>query len=1370
MAAPIRFLSGRQQQQKIGVTGSTEDKKVLEVVGRVGIGTTIFEPGVELDVRGNVNVSGVLTATSINIAESGDLDIGGNLTVSGLSTFTEAADFNGDVDIDGHTEIDNLNVSGISTFTSDVDINASVDILDNLVVNNNFSVSGVTTLASSGGITTTGGDFYVGGDLYVLDDLVFDELSARNATLSGFTTTGELRVTGFSTFVGVTTFVGVGSDSAYFEKNVYINDDASLFFGTGHDLEILHDEIHSIIQDRGTGDLQIASNGTGVVIKKYDSGEEIARFTPDDSVNLYYDGVSKFETTGTGVTVYGQTESQELLVTGISTFSSDLDVNSSIDVDGHTELDNLNVSGVSTFALAVDINNDIDVDGHTELDNLNISGFSTFASNLDINASVDVLGDLDVNDHTELDNLNVSGVSTFIGAIAGTISTATALETARDFEITGDVVATAISFDGTGNVSLAATIQPNSVGLGTDTTGDYVRHVNGTVNQITVTGGTGESSTPTLSLPSQVTLPQDLTVTRDVQIDRNLNVDGNITIGGTSATLFTETLKVSDADIVLGFTTNYANEDASTDTTANHGGVAVASTEGTPLINLAIAGIETLPATYKKIMWFKEGTFSGLGTDAWLSNYAVGIGSTQFPTGTRLAAGSVQISENDITQVRNINVSGVSTFSGDIEVGTGITFYSNTGIISAVAFYGSGENLSDILQNKIEGLTAKFQSDPIGLGLSVLGQELRTVSFEIIDQSTTGIITAVGFGSTAQYYFNPITAVGLTTYANVETTGVITATKFVGSGAGGQFIGDGSGLTNVTAVAAGVTVFDNGVTVGTASILDFGPDIDVTAISAGVVTFSLNGEQDFSGIVTASSLYADNKIGINTTAPHGSALLVNGDAWVSGVVTATKFLGDGTGLTGVGATVLNTSTNTTFFPTFAIDEGSSVELSISKSSFGFNPSTSRLGIGSTNPSANLEVVGSTELDNLNVSGVSTFYDRVIFDSTNSIQIPVGTEGEKDAVGVAVTGQIRFNTTNQQFEGFGVGNNWGSLGGVKDVDGDTYILAETTAGSDEDILYFYTGGNLSGILSTAGADFNVDLNVDGHTELDNLRVSGIATFQNDVLVGSAITISSGAGIVTATKFVGDGSELTGVSALSISTSTSSNAQSIAFVSAASTNVIGIADTQFTFIPSTTRMGIGVANPGSTLEINVGTATSALDIQGSEGQLFSVTNNLTSGSIFSVNDVSGIPSIDVDADGTIQLAPFGASENVGVGTTNPQAKLDVVGDITANYVTIGSAAVGLTTTDQTAIHTGLSTSVYRSVEYNIQVGQGTNFHATKIIALHDGSNAYSNEYGTVYNNSSIATFDVDVSGGNMRLLATGASVSQTDYIISFTATKS
>ena len=69
MAAPIKFLSGRQQQQKIGVEGSTEDVKVLEVVGRTGIGTTIFAPVSELDVRG--------TTTSIDYqGEGGDLTLG----------------------------------------------------------------------------------------------------------------------------------------------------------------------------------------------------------------------------------------------------------------------------------------------------------------------------------------------------------------------------------------------------------------------------------------------------------------------------------------------------------------------------------------------------------------------------------------------------------------------------------------------------------------------------------------------------------------------------------------------------------------------------------------------------------------------------------------------------------------------------------------------------------------------------------------------------------------------------------------------------------------------------------------------------------------------------------------------------------------------------------------------------------------------------------------------------------------------------------------------------------------------------------------------------------------------------------------------
>lgn len=65
---------------------------------------------------------------------------------------------------------------------------------------------------------------------------------------------------------------------------------------------------------------------------------------------------------------------------------------------------------------------------------------------------------------------------------------------------------------------------------------------------------------------------------------------------------------------------------------------------------------------------------------------------------------------------------------------------------------------------------------------------------------------------------------------------------------------------------------------------------------------------------------------------------------------------------------------------------------------------------------------------------------------------------------------------------------------------------------------------------------------------------------------------------------------------------------------------------------------------------------LSFEGSAGQLFSITNDL-SGTLFSVNDISGIPAISVDASGAITLAQYGG--NVGIGTSTTSARLDVRG---------------------------------------------------------------------------------------------------------------
>ena len=79
---------------------------------------------------------------------------------------------------------------------------------------------------------------------------------------------------------------------------------------------------------------------------------------------------------------------------------------------------------------------------------------------------------------------------------------------------------------------------------------------------------------------------------------------------------------------------------------------------------------------------------------------------------------------------------------------------------------------------------------------------------------------------------------------------------------------------------------------------------------------------------------------------------------------------------------------------------------------------------------------------------------VIIDTSAGIKIPAGTTDERPTT--ALQGHIRYNSTLDTFEGYD-GVNWGKLGGLKDVDGDTYISVETSAGADNDELDFYTAG-------------------------------------------------------------------------------------------------------------------------------------------------------------------------------------------------------------------------------------------------------------------------------------------------------------------------
>lgn len=112
---------------------------------------------------------------------------------------------------------------------------------------------------------------------------------------------------------------------------------------------------------------------------------------------------------------------------------------------------------------------------------------------------------------------NVSA-ATFTGTLTGNANTASELETARTIELSGDV-AGEVLFDGSADVNINVAIQPDSVALGTDTTGSYVQTISVSGNGLSKTGGTGESEDVTISSNATALSTPDTIVYRDAEGD-----------------------------------------------------------------------------------------------------------------------------------------------------------------------------------------------------------------------------------------------------------------------------------------------------------------------------------------------------------------------------------------------------------------------------------------------------------------------------------------------------------------------------------------------------------------------------------------------------------------------------------------------------------------------------------------------------------------------------------------------------------------------------------------------------------------------------------------------------------------------------------
>ena len=130
------------------------------------------------------------------------------------------------------------------------------------------------------------------------------------------------------------------------------------------------------------------------------------------------------------------------------------------------------------------------------------------------------------------------GVASFNATDFTVTSGAVSINKDSVITLSGDVNGTG-TMTNLGDVTITTTVQPNSVALGTDTTGDYVANIQGTANEVTVSPTTGEGTTVTIGLPD------------DVSITNNLTVGGNLNVAGTINSVNTTQVNIVDNKINL---------------------------------------------------------------------------------------------------------------------------------------------------------------------------------------------------------------------------------------------------------------------------------------------------------------------------------------------------------------------------------------------------------------------------------------------------------------------------------------------------------------------------------------------------------------------------------------------------------------------------------------------------------------------------------------------------------------------------------------------------------------------------------------------------------------------------------------------------
>jgi hypothetical protein len=729
--------------------------------------------------------------------------------------------------------------------------------------------------------------------------------------------------------------------------------------------------------------------------------------------------------------------------------------------------------------------------------------------------------------------------------------------------------------------------------------------------------------------------------------------------------------------------------------------------------------------------------------DETLGKVGVGTTPTSFALEVKGGVGATDLKVSGIATFNNINVTGVSTFATTI-----ITNVSSSGIITASQLSTGSTNGIGINTSTISG-PAEIIIDPATVGddtgsvkikgnLVIEGDTYVNSDKFNVESKTIGIASAASpndtsadqagifvYGTTDKTWiyddassswksseniklesgksikigsnevlnsttlgsgvtFSSLTKVGI--LQDLHVSGIVTAN----SGLIGNLTGDVVGVASTARGLIGSPDLVVGVVTATAF---YGSGIGLTDIPAGLGS---KWKDSTTGINTSVN------VGIGTTNPT-SKLQVGGDVKVSGVVTATNFYGDGSGLTGIVGTgagievrnngtplgiaaTINFGANLSATPVVGgVSTISGVQPYWDSNSTGIH-TTSSVGIGTTTVTSTLTVVGD-----VSVSGVitSTFSGNL---TGNVVGIASTAILANSAQGLTGTPNIDVSVVDATEITVGILTaNLLSVGSGGTISFNTSILQGTTRIGWGVGTFFDTNVVLGKNAGTATTNGNANI------AIGNSALNKLATGFGNIAIGNSAIRSSGIGTaniaighraLSDVSFEGRGNIAIGYLAGRDLTSTAKGNVIIGALDPsvsvpqgyilappdpAGDNqlVIGNNDGIWIHGDSDYNVGFGVTNPEykvhvyGTVRANtfIGdgvTASGTGIIVQDDGELVGVVTTLNFGSNIDLSTISsGVVTVDSSNPWRVSTSGIHTLSNVGIGTTNPRDALVVVG---------------------------------------------------------------------------------------------------------------